>query len=125
MIDFKNGTLIKLRPIKVNELYDDVAMFLIDGESLIASFQAIRDKVVFTNKRIISINVQGLTGKKVDYTSLPYSKVQAFSVETAGVLDLDCEIDLMFSGITGLVRFEVKGSFDIRGFNKVLSEHIL
>lgn len=125
MIDFKNGALIKLKPLKANELYDDVAIFLIDGETLIASFQAIRDKVVFTNKRILSINMQGLTGKKVDYTSLPYSKVQAFSVETSGVFDMDCEIELMFSGVAGLVRFEVRGSFDIKGFNRVLSEHIL
>jgi hypothetical protein len=125
MIDFRNGALIKLKPLKANELYDDVAVFLIDGETLVASFQALRDKIVFTNKRIISINVQGLTGKKVDYTSLPYSKVQAFSVETSGVFDLDCEIELMFSGVTGLVRFEIRGSFDIKGFNRVLSEHIL
>jgi hypothetical protein len=125
MIDFKNGALIKLKPLKANDLYDEVAVFLIDGEVLIASFQAMRDKVVFTNKRIISINVQGLTGKKVDYTSLPYSKVQAFSVETSGVFDMDCEIELMFSGVAGLVRFEIRGSFDIKGFNRVLSEHIL
>lgn len=125
MIDFKNGTLIKLKPLSSNELLSEVSIFLIEGEYLVASFQAIRDKVVFTNKRIISINVQGLTGKKVDYTSLPYSKVQAFSVETSGVFDLDCEIELMFSGVTGLVRFEIKGNFDIKGFNRVLSEHIL
>lgn len=125
MIDFKNGALIKLKPLETNDLLRDVEMFLIDGEVMVASFQALRDKVVFTNKRIISINVQGLTGKKVDYTSMPYSKIQAFSIETAGVFDLDCEIELMFTGVTGLVRFEVRGSFDIRGFNRVLSEHIL
>ncbi len=77
-----------------------------------AAFQTIRDMVVFTNKRIIAINVQGITGKKKDFTSLPYSKVQAFSVETAGTLDLDCEMELWFSGL-GAVKFEFVGSLMI------------
>lgn len=54
--------------------------------------------IIYTNKRIVSVNVQGLTGSKKDFTSLPYSKLQAFSVETAGTLDLDCEMELYFCG---------------------------
>lgn len=124
MIDFKNDSVFKLKPLAVDALRKDVEPFLIEGEELLGSFQAIRDKVVFTNKRVIAINVQGLTGKKVDYTSLPFAKVQAFSVETSGVFDLDCEIDLWFAGL-GKVRFEITGRFDIVRFNKVLSKQIL
>ena len=124
MIDFKNANYLKLRPISNNEGEKAVSPMLVDGENVMSTFQTIRDMVVFTNKRIIAINVQGLTGTKKDYTSLPYSKVQAFSVETAGVLDLDSELDLWFSGL-GRVRFEFKGSFDITAFNKVLSNYIL
>jgi len=124
MIDFKNGNYFKLKPVPTESLRKDVEMFLIDGEELLGSFQAVRDKVVITTKRIIVINVQGLTGKKVDYTSLPYTKVQSFSVETAGWVDLDCEIELWFSGL-GSVKLEIIGNFDIVRFNKVLSELIL
>lgn len=53
-----------------------------------------RDYVVFTNKRLIACNVQGITGSKKDFTSLPYSKLQAFSIETAGTLDMDAELTL-------------------------------
>jgi len=84
----------------------------------------VRDHVVFTNKRVIAINIQGMTGKKKDYTSLPYSKVQAFSVETAGVMDLDSELELWFSSV-GSVRFEFKSRFDILSFNKLISSYIL
>ena len=98
--------------------------FGIDGETVMSTFQTVRDMVVFTNKRIITINVQGITGTKKDYTSLPYSKIQAFSVETAGLLDLDCELELWFSGL-GKVKLEFKGNFDIAAFNKVLSNYIL
>ena len=96
MVDFKNGALFKLRPTKnVNPVIYDL---LIDGETLIGTYQAIRDYVVFTNKRIISVNVQGLTGKKQDFTSMPYSKISVFSVETSGVLDLDSELEMYFPG---------------------------
>lgn len=124
MIDFTNGSVFKLKPLEVEALKKDVEVFLIEGEELLGSFQAFRDKVVITNKRIIAINIQGITGKKVDYTSLPFTKVQAFSVETSGWLDLDCEIDLWFSGM-GKVRLEVVGKFDIVRFNKILSQQIL
>lgn len=101
-----------------------ISAMMVDDETIMSTFQTIRDMVIFTNKRIIAINVQGITGAKKDYTSLPYSKVQAFSVETAGLLDIDSELELWFSGL-GKVKFEFKGNFDITAFNKMLSNYIL
>lgn len=83
-----------------------------------------RDKLIFTDKRIISVNVQGLTGKKIDYTSIPYSKIQAYSVETAGMMDMDAEIDITISGL-GTVRFELTGTTDIKEICREISEKIL
>ena|SRR5450631_1442353 len=77
-----------------------------------------RDSVVFTNKRLIAINVQGLTGKKRDYSSLPYSKIQAWSIETAGRFDFDAERELWFSGL-GMVHLDFKGQVDIRTTGKL------
>ena len=99
MIDFNNASFVKLRPVNDNAFEKMVAPILVEGETHIGSYQSIRDGVVFTNKRIIAINVQGITGKKKDFTSLPYSKIQAFSVETSGVFDLDSELELWFSGV--------------------------
>lgn len=124
MIDFQNGSFFKLSPVDPATLMPRVGPLLVEGESIIAAFKAIRDSVVFTNKRVISINVQGITGKKVDFTSLPYSKVQAYSVETAGTFDLDSELDLFFSGI-GQVRFELKGNCDILGLSKLIASYVL
>jgi hypothetical protein len=90
----------------------------------VSSFKGVRDFVVFTNKRLIAVNVQGMTGKKRDYTSLPYSKVQAFSIETAGTFDLDAELDLWFSGL-GKVRLEFKGSADIRQLGHMIANYVL
>ena len=124
MIDFKNASFVKLRPVNDNAFEKMIAPLLVDGEVHIGSYQSIRDGVVFTNKRIIAINVQGITGKKKDFTTLPYSKIQAFSVETAGVFDLDSELDLWFSGI-GNVKFEFIGAADVAYICKMISEKVL
>jgi hypothetical protein len=124
MIDFKNSSVFKLKAIETDEAREDFHKFMIDGESIFAAFKSIRDQVVFTNKRIIAANVQGITGSKVDYTSLPYSKIQAFSVESSGTLDLDCEIEVYLSEL-GMARFELKGSFDLIEFNKHISQYVL
>ena len=124
MIDFKNSDVFKLKPIDAGKVREDFHLFLIEGESIFAGFKTVRDQLVFTNKRIISANVQGITGSKVDYTSLPYSKIQAFSVETTGSFDLDCEIEVYLSEL-GKVKFEISGSFDLLSFNKMISEYVL
>lgn len=124
MIDFKNSSVFKLKPIEEGDVREDFHKFLIDGETIIAAFKSIRDQVVFTNKRIIAANVQGITGSKVDYTSLPYSKIQAFSVESSGTLDLDCEIEVYLSEL-GMAKFEIKGSFDLIQFNQCISQYVL
>lgn len=67
---------------------EDVLPLFIEGEEIIGCYKGIRDYVVFTNKRIISVNVQGVTGKKKDYTSLPYSKIQVFSIKPPVYLTL-------------------------------------
>jgi hypothetical protein len=124
MIDFQKSALFKLTPIPVDQLFAPIHQFLIDGETVLSVFKTVRDQLVFTNKRIIAANVQGLTGKKVDYTSIPYSKIQTFSVETSGVFDLDCELEIYISAI-GKIRFEIRGGFDIVTFNKVISKYVL
>lgn len=124
MIDFNNASFVKLRPVNDNAFEKMVAPILVDGEVLIGSYQSIRDGVVFTDKRIIAINIQGITGKKKDFTSLPYSKIQAFSVETAGVFDMDSELDLWFSGV-GHVKFEFIGAADVSYICKMISKRVL
>lgn len=124
MIDFKNATFFKLRPVSDNDFAGMITPMFAPGEEIIQTFRGIRDGVVFTNKRIITINVQGLTGKKKDFTSLPYSKIQAYSVESAGVFDFDSELDLWFSGM-GRVRFEFVARANVSEICRIISERVL
>ena len=124
MIDFKNAEFLKLRPVENSTYANDIEPMFVSGENIISTFRAIRDGVVFTNKRIFVINVQWITGKKIDYTSLPYSKIQAFSVETAGVIDLDSELELWFSGL-GKVKLEFISKADIGSICRMISNRVL
>ena len=124
MIDFNNAVFFKLKPVSNTDFANMVTPLFASGEQIIQTFRGIRDGVVFTNKRIITINVQGITGKKKDFTSLPYSKIQAYSVETAGVFDLDSELDLWFSGM-GRVRFEFVARANVSEICRIISERVL
>lgn len=124
MIDFQNASVFKLKEGKADDIARDVHPLLVDNEQVVAAFKAVRDYVVFTDKRLIAVNVQGMTGKKRDFTSLPWSKVQAWSVETAGHFDLDAELDLWFSGM-GKVRLEFKGQADIQALSKIIASYAL
>ncbi|MEM7000921.1 MAG: PH domain-containing protein [Pseudomonadota bacterium] len=124
MIDFEKAEVFKLKPIDLDKMRPEINEFLIDGEAVFAVFKSMRDQLVFTNKRVIATNVQGLTGSRIDYTSIPFSKVQTFSIETAGTFDLDCEIQLYLSSV-GRVTFEIKGSFDLVSFNRLISNYVL
>lgn len=124
MIDFTNASFVKLSQVKPNEIAPAVTPILVHGEEIVACYKAIRDFVVFTDKRLIAVNVQGMTGKKRDFTSLPYSKVQAFSIETGGTFDLDAELELWFSGL-GKVRLEFRSGSNIRQLGQLIAGYIL
>lgn len=124
MIDFNNSAFVKMKPVDPGSLMNDIQPLLINGEQVIGAYKAMRDYCVFTDKRVISVNVQGMTGKKKDFTSLPYSKVSAYSVETAGVVDLDSELELYFSGL-GKVKFEFTGQSNIVQIGQIISTFIL
>ncbi len=125
MIDFNNsGFFARLRKVKDNEFGKMIDDFLINDETVIGAYQSVRDGVVFTNKRIIAINVQGITGKKKDFTSIPYSKITTFSLETAGVFDLDAELEIYLSGV-GKVKFEFTGTTDVKQICRMISMYAL
>lgn len=124
MIDFNNGTLFKLKKTSNDDVINVIEQLMISGETIVSTYKAIRDYVVFTSKRVIAINVQGITGSKKDYTSLPYSKIQAYSIETSGTFDLDSELELYFSAL-GKVKFEFKGNSDIVKLGQIISEFVL
>lgn len=122
MIDFNNKTVFKL---KQNDEYQAiVSKLLIDGERVLGAYKSFRDGVVFTDRRIIAVNVQGITGSKKDFTSLPYKNIVAFSVETAGTFDLDAELEIYFSAL-GKVKFEFTGKTNMVEISNLIARATL
>lgn len=97
MINFNKNSVWNLKPIDVSAVRSEVTGLLVSGEEIVCAFKTIRDQLVFTNKRIISIDVQGITGTKKSFSSLPYSKVQFFAIQTPGIMEMvpDAELFLM------------------------------
>ena len=124
MLDFKSTIVFKLNEIKPEDGLELVQPMMLDDEKIFAAFKTVRDHVIFTNHRVIAVNVEGITGKMKDFTSLPFNKVQAFSVRTASLLAADTIMDLWFNSM-GIVTFEFSGHFDIAAFNKLIGQYIL
>ncbi len=125
-INFNRESVWNLKPINVNEVREEVNGLLLEDEQILSAFKTIRDQLVFTNKRIIAIDVQGLIGSRKSYASMTYSKVQFFSIQTPGFIELvpDSELFLMFTnGFTA--KFEFKGNVDIGEIGRMISEYVL
>ena len=125
-VNFNQDSVFNLKPISNDEVRGEVDGLLIADEKVEFAFKTIRDQLVFTNKRIISIDVQGITGKRKSFATMPYSKIQYFSIQTPGVRELfpDSELFVMFTnGFTA--KFEFKGAVDIGKIGRMLSEYVL
>ena len=101
----------------------DVQELLINGEVAERAFRTVRDVAIFTNKRLIVKDVQGLTGSKVEIYSLPYSSVHMWSTENAGMLDFTSEVELWTRA--GTIKIQLKRDINIRSFERLLAEYIL
>ena len=121
---FGDANIFNLKSIPVSQVRNEVPSLMTEGERIVSAFQTVRDQVIFTNKRIFVVNVQGLSGKKVAYFSYPYAKVQYYGIETAGMFDIDSELVLAFSNGARL-QFDFKSAVNIREISSLISEYIL
>ena len=111
--------------VDVKDLQKDLNALLIDGEQIVSGFKIIRDLFIFTDKRLILIDKQGITGKKAEYHSIPYHSISHFSVETAGTFDMDAEMKIYISGNPVPYQREFRRGTDIIGVQKTLAKYIL
>ena len=107
-----------------DKLQQELADVLVAGESVDSEYKVLRDTFVFTNKRLILIDRQGLTGKKVEYLSVPYKSMVSFAVETAGTFDMDSELKIWISGQGVLQKTFSKGS-NIVKVQQSLAKYVL
>ncbi len=120
-----SGLLGHAREVNLDEIEQEFSPLVADGEQVEMAFKVIRDMFVFTNKRLILVDKQGLTGKKVEYHSIPYKSITHFAVETSGHFDLDSELKIWLSGFSEPMVKEFKKKSNIVGVQKALAQYVL
>jgi hypothetical protein len=110
--------------VELKEIQAEIIPLLIAGENALKAYKVIRDLFIFTDKRLILIDKQGISGKKVEYLSVPYRAITHFAVETAGTFDRDSEIKIWISGGHFITK-EIKKGIDISDLQRILATHVL
>ncbi|ALD20472.1 PH domain-containing protein [Hymenobacter sp. DG25A] len=109
-----------------SELNQEYGILLADGETIEIGFKLLRDVFIFTNKRLILVDKQGLTGKKIDYLSVAYKSISRFGIETAGHLDLDAELKIWVSSeVQPSISRKFNKQVNIYDLQRVLAQHVL
>ncbi|ALJ01051.1 PH domain-containing protein [Rufibacter tibetensis] len=112
--------------VSQSDLLKDYGKLLAEGEEIELGFKLIRDTFIFTSKRLIIIEVRGVTGSKVEYLSISYKSISRFSVETAGTFELDAELKIWVSGeVEPSIRKNFNKSVNVYEVQKILALHVL
>jgi len=112
--------------VSQDQLLKQYGQLLIEGEEIELGFKLIRDTFIFTTKRLILVDKQGLTASKTEYKSISYKSITRFSVETAGTFDLDAELKIWVSSeLQPSIRKQFNKSVNVYEVQKVLAHHVL
>lgn len=120
-----DGLLGNASQVNLAEVQREYAQILAPQERIERAYKLIRDMFIFTDKRLILVDKQGLTGRKTDYHSIPYKSISHYSVETAGHFDLDAELCIYISSSTVPLKKTFNKSVNIYEVQAVLSQYIL
>jgi hypothetical protein len=125
MMGFLSGMLGNASEVDTQKLETEIANLLIPGETVDLAYKLIRDTLIFTNRRLMIVDKQGMTGKKAEYQSIPYKSIVRFSVETAGHFDLDAELKIYISGESMPIQHQFKKGASVLDVQRTLAQHIL
>ena len=120
-----SGLMGNASEVDNDDLEELLANTLIDGETVQRAYKVIRDMFIFTNKRLIIIDKQGVTGSKVEMLSIAYSKITKFSKESAGHFDLDAELKIWVGSDPTPISKDFKAGDNINEVYRIISEFAL
>ncbi|CAM4479527.1 hypothetical protein FHS16_004840 [Paenibacillus endophyticus] len=122
---FLDGLMGNASELKMEEVHREFNHLLGSTENFEKAYKLIRDLFIFTNKRLILVDKQGLTGKKVEIHSYPYKSITHFSIETAGTFDMDAELKIWISGASTPVEKKFNKSLNIYELQSVLADYVM
>ena len=110
--------------LSAEEVDRQLAGVLTEGETVTIAFKLIRDLIVFTDRRLILVDKQGITGRKVSYLTVPYRAITSFSVETAGSFDMDSELKVWVSGRAEPIQKTLKRGANVMAIQQAIASSI-
>ena len=122
ILDSLLGNASEVEPAK---LQDEFKQVMAEGEQIEKAYQVFRDTFLFTNRRLILVDNQGMTGNKTEYHSLPYRSITHFSIETAGSFELDAELKIWISGTATPIQKKFNKKLNIYQLQSVLAQYVL
>ncbi|MGM5482395.1 MAG: PH domain-containing protein [Nanobdellota archaeon] len=122
---FIDGLMGNASELEPKELHEEFSKILIKGEKIEKAYKLIRDLLIFTNKRFILVDKQGVTGKKMSIQCIPYNKITRYSIETAGTFDFDAELRIWLTSMTEPITKKFNKKLSIYEVQKTLSGYIL
>lgn len=111
--------------VDAGKIGQEFAYLLAPGERVERAYKLVRDLILLTDKRLVLIDKQGLTGRKTAFHSVPYRAITQFSVETAGTMDLESELKIWISGGSGPLEVTLSRGVDVREVQAVLAAYVL
>ena len=120
-----NAIMGNASEVNIAKIREEFQPMLVPGEEIEKAYKVIRDMFVFTNKRLILVDKQGITGSKVDYLSIPYTSIIKFSKESAGLLDMDADLKIWVRGEAVPIKKQFGKDNNINEVYQILSRHIL
>lgn len=120
-----SGMMGNATEVDVEKVKNNFQEIVFPGEEVERAYKVIRDLFVFTNKRLVLVDKQGVTGKKVAYHSIPYKSIRHFSVESAGHFDLDAELKIWVAGMQMPVKKQFNKNVNIYEVQQTLASYVL
>jgi len=120
-----DGLMGNASELELDKVKEELKDLLTASEKVEHAFKLIRDLIIFTDKRLLLVDKQGMTGKKMEYHSIPYKSVVHFSIETAGTFDLEAELKIWLSGNSVPLQKKFNKSLNIYKVQSVLAEYVL
>lgn len=120
-----NGLMGNASEMDLDGIIKEYNKILAENERIEKSYKLVRDLFIFTNKRLILVDKQGVTGKKTEYHSIPYKSITHFSIETAGHFDLEAELKIWISGTALPIEKQFNSSLNIYELQQVLATYCL
>jgi len=119
------GTAKNAGSSEAKKFHSDFGQLLMDGEIIEVGFVVVRDTFLFTNKRLILVDIQGISGRQIEYLSIPYSNITKFSVQTGESFDLNAELKIWIGSDTIPLEKKFNKDTNVYEVQKVLASHVI